>query len=152
VRIYLNTSALNRPFDDLSSERVRLEADAIVAALTAVESGRVELIGSEYLDFEIAQTPDQERAHRVRSLLRNVQLRVLISPTVATRARAIEKLGFRGLDALHIAAAESGRAELLMTTDDRMLRRARRAGATLTVRVVLPAEALTLLTKKEEAE
>jgi hypothetical protein len=40
VRIYFNTSALNRPFDDQSSERVRLEADAVAAILAAVGSLR----------------------------------------------------------------------------------------------------------------
>jgi hypothetical protein len=39
MRVYFNTSALNRPLDDLSSDRVRLEAEAIVALLAAVEDG-----------------------------------------------------------------------------------------------------------------
>jgi hypothetical protein len=107
VRIYLNTSALNRPPDDLSSPRVRLEADAVASILAAVQAGRVELVASEYLDFEISQTPDPERAQRVRALVGSATPRVAISPRVATRARALEKFGFRGLDALHLAAAEA---------------------------------------------
>lgn len=149
MRIYLNTSALNRPFDDLSSPRVRLEADAVVAVVAAIDAGRVELVGSEYLDFEITQTPDPERARRVRALLRGIALHVTISPSVAARAREIERFGFRGLDALHLAAAEAGRADLLITTDDRMLRRAARAGTQIQVRVVPPSEALRLLPQGE---
>jgi len=145
LRIYLNTSALNRPFDDLSSPRVRLEAEAVAAILAAAEAGRVELITSEYLDFEVAQTPDQERARRVRTFLGGARLRVVISARVAERARALERFGFRGLDALHLAAAEAGKAQLLITTDDRMLRRAGRAGADLQLRVVRPAEGLDLI-------
>jgi hypothetical protein len=64
---------------------------------------------------------------------------------VAARAREIERFGFRGLDALHLAAAEAGRADLLITTDDRILRRAGRAGAQLHLRVVRPAEGFGLL-------
>ena len=41
MRVYFNTSALNRPLDDLSSERVRIEAEAVVALLAAVEDGVV---------------------------------------------------------------------------------------------------------------
>jgi len=41
-----DTSALNRPFDDLSSERVRVEAEALVALLAAVEDKVLEWIGS----------------------------------------------------------------------------------------------------------
>jgi len=40
MRVYFNTSALNRPLDDLSSERVRLEAEAVVGLLAAVGCDR----------------------------------------------------------------------------------------------------------------
>ena len=57
MRLYFNTSALNRPLDDLSSERVRLEAEAMVALLAAVEDGTAEWVGSEYLEFEVEPGP-----------------------------------------------------------------------------------------------
>ena len=145
MRIYLNTSALNRPLDDLTSERVRVEAEAVVALLAAIEDGIVEWIGSEYLDFEVEQDPDRERVKRVRSLLALVRRRIPASEAVARRARAIERVGLRGLDALHVASAEAGGAELLVTSDDRMIRRAARAGARLHVRLVTPPEAMSLL-------
>jgi hypothetical protein len=53
MRIYLNTSALNRSLDDSSSDRVRLEAEAVVGLLAAVERGVVDWVGSAYLDFEV---------------------------------------------------------------------------------------------------
>ena len=145
MRIYINTSALNRPFDDLSSEHVRLEAEALVAILAAVEDGAIEWIGSEYLDFEVDQDPDRERVGRVRSLLGLVGTRVRTSVALADRARALERLGLRGLDALHVASAEAGRADLLVTTDDRMMRRAARAKGGLRVRLVTPPEAISIL-------
>jgi predicted nucleic acid-binding protein len=148
MRIYLNTSALNRPLDDLSSERVRVEAEAMVALLAAIEDGFVEWVGSEYLEFEIGQDPDGERVNRVRSLLALVRTRVPISEAVANRARAIERIGLRGIDALHVAAAEAGQADLLVTTDDRMLRRAARAALPLPVRLVTPLEAMALLPRR----
>ena len=149
MRIYLNTSALNRPLDDLTSERVRVEAEAMVALLAIVEDGLVEWIGSEYLEFEVEQDPDGERAERVRSPLALVSRRVPASPAVARRARAIERVGLRGLDALHVASAEAGGAELLVTTDDRKIRRAAGAGRGLHVRLVTPLEAMSLLTGSE---
>ena len=145
MRVYFNTSALIRPLDDLSSGRVRLEAEAVVGLLAAVESGRVDWVGSEYLDFEVDQDPDGERVRRVRSLLRLVSKRVEVSGTVTARARGLERVGFRGLDALHMASAEAGGAELLITTDDRMIRQAVRAGRDLRVRPVTPPEAVALL-------
>jgi len=46
------------------------------------------------------------------------------------------------------ASAEAGRVDLLVTTDVRMLRRCRRAGARLAVRVVTPLEALAALAEE----
>ena len=148
MRVYFNTSALNRPLDDLSSERVRMEAESVVALLAAVEDGTIDWIGSEYLDFEVEQDPDDARVRRVRGLLVGAHMRVPASDAVADRARALERLGLRGLDALHVASAEAGGAELLVTTDDRMIRRAARAVRDLRVRLVTPPEALLLLPRR----
>jgi predicted nucleic acid-binding protein len=148
MRLYFNTSALNRPLDDLASERVRIEAEAVVALLAAVEDGIAEWIGSQYLEFEIRQDTDQERRRRVSSLLRLVRERVEVSDAVAGRARALERLGLRGLDALHVASAETGAADLLITTDDRMLRRGARAASDLRVRLVTPPEAVSRLPRR----
>jgi hypothetical protein len=134
--------------DDLTSERVRLEAEAVVALLAAVEDGVAEWVGSEYLDFEVGQDPDGERVKRVTSLFGLVRTRVPASGAVAGRARVLERLGLRGLDALHVASAEAGGAELLVTTDDRMLRSGVRAARDLRLRLVTPPEAMAVLSKR----
>jgi len=145
MRVYLNTSALNRPFDDLSVPKVRADAEAILLVVAELEGRRAALVTSEYLLFEIGETPDRDRARRVASLLQLAETVVEASPQVVSRARELERLGLRGLDALHVASAEAGDAQLLITTDDRMLRRARRAGAQLRTSVVTPVEGLAKL-------
>ena len=145
MRPYLNTSALNRPFDDLSVAMVRTEADAVLLLLAEVEAGRAELVSSEYLLFEVAQTPDVDRARRVTTLLGLAKTTAKASPAVVSRAHALERMGLRGLDALHVASAEGGTADLLVTTDERMLRRTRRASTQLEIEVVTPVEALARL-------
>ena len=149
MRLYLNTSAYNRPFDDLTVDRVRVEAEAVASLLAAVEEGRAVLVGSEYLDFEVAQTPDQDRARRVRALLQAVDTRIAMTPALVARARALERHGLRGLDALQVAAAETGKADLLVTTDDRLVKRAARAGVEIATRIVYPPEALVELFRTE---
>lgn len=150
MRICFNTSALNRPFDDLSVEKVRTEAEAVLLLVAEVEAGRVELMSSEYLVFEVTQTPDGDRAHRVMTLLGLAKTAVKASPAVVSRAHVLERLGLRGLDALHVASAEAGTAGLLVTTDDRMLRRARRASGHLQIQVVTPVQALARLLAERE--
>jgi hypothetical protein len=65
---------------------------------------------------------------------------VTASEAVAERARTLEQQGLRGLDALHFAAAEAAGAALLVTTDDRFLKRGQRGAIKL--RVVNPIQAL----------
>ncbi|MBI1816110.1 MAG: PIN domain-containing protein [Deltaproteobacteria bacterium] len=149
MRIYLNTSAFNRPFDDLSQPRTRIEAEAVAMLLSLVEAGRIELVGSEYVVFEASQNPDPDRARKVLCLVALAHAVVKLSPPVTRRARTLERFGLRGLDALHVAAAEAGRAGLLVTTDDRMIRRCLRAGTQLAIRVVLPQQALAELVGEE---
>ena len=64
---------------------------------------------------------------------------VLIQPSVEARARELNRLGFKPLDALHLASAEAGRADYLCTCDDRFLKRAR-AEMGLATKVVSPVE------------
>ena len=63
---------------------------------------------------------------------------VLIDTTEIARGAVLESLGFKHYDALHIACAESGGADVLLTTDDKLLRRAIRFSAQLRVRVENP--------------
>ncbi|MCP4701452.1 MAG: type II toxin-antitoxin system VapC family toxin [Gammaproteobacteria bacterium] len=54
------------------------------------------------------------------------------------RALALEELGFQSMDALHLACAESGIADVLLTTDDKLLKRAGRYADKLCVKVINP--------------
>lgn len=58
----------------------------------------------------------------------------------AERARAAQLIaaGFQAFDALHIACAESSKADVLLTTDDHMAQRAKHLSRQLTVRVANP--------------
>ena len=145
MRVYLNTSALNRPFDDLSRERVRLEAEAVTLLLAAIERRAVEWVTSEYLVFEVSRIPDPERRHRVASFVGLASEALPVSSAVVMRARELEKHGLRGLDSLHVAAAEAARCDYLVTTDDRMVRRASKAGAATRVAIVTPMQAVEAL-------
>ena len=63
---------------------------------------------------------------------------VLVGLEEEQRVAKLEVLGFKRFDALHIACAESGGADILLTTDDRMLRLAKRHRTQLRVRVENP--------------
>ena len=68
------------------------------------------------------------------------------------RAMELEGLGFQAYDALHLACAEEGGADVLLTTDDRFLRQAQRHGRVLTVQIENPVLWLLEAIKDEASE
>ena len=106
--------------------------------LTQCETGTWEWIGSEALDWEIKQTPDPERQRRVQSLVSHAYHSVPIGTSEVERAGELEAWGIAAFDALHLACAESGGADVLLTTDDKLLRRSAARAAELYVGVANP--------------
>ena len=138
TKLYLDNCALNRPFDDQSQERVRLETEAIVLILSRLERREWTWLGSQALEAEIDKAPDAEQQLRLRRVIEFVSLTVEIGEKELERARDLQKLGFAGFDAVHLACAESGRANVFLTTDDRLLKRAKRLAKKLHVKVENP--------------
>ena len=137
-RVYLDACCLNRPFDDQSQDRIRLEAEAVRLVLSHAEVGEWDWIGSEALTYETSQIPDGDRRRRMEVLLASAGAVVTVGDTEVDRAHELTSLGFHPVDALHIACAERGEATVCLTTDDRFLARARRMARTLRVRVANP--------------
>ncbi len=109
--IYLDTNVYQRPFNDQTQKRIRREAEAFVKILDAVQTKRVTLLGSEILDFEIEQIPDQELYNRVKSYLKLCKRILKTNERQLKIAQQLEKdCGFKGRDALHIAPACHGKA------------------------------------------
>ena len=138
IRIYLDACCLNRPFDDQTQARIRLEAEAVLMILTECESGDWQWFSSAVLDWEIEQIPDLERLRRVRSLVVHAHHHVSVGPSEVEQAEELETWGIAAYDALHLACAESGGADVLLTTDDRLLRRSATRSSDLHVRVANP--------------
>ena len=138
MKIYLDVCCLNRPFDDRKQDRVRLESEAVLAILGRCQDEGWILLGSEVIDLEISRIPDSERKQKVGLLSSIARLRVVVGDAVERRAVELERLGFKAFDALHIACAEAGGADVLLTTDDRLLRKARQNRGALKVRVENP--------------
>ena len=69
MKIYLDVSCLNRPFDDQRQTRVRLEAEAITEIMAGADLGRDTMVSSEIAKAEFEAMNDPERRRRVQALL-----------------------------------------------------------------------------------
>ena len=134
-RVYLDTSFLNRPFDDQSQVRIKLETEAFLAILARIEGGSFELVGSSVLNYEVDANPSRERRERLRTFLDLARHFVEADDLLKARAIELSELGFRALDALHVAAAERA-SDYLLTVDDQLLTKAFALAATVRVKVI----------------
>lgn len=55
--VYLDVCCLNRPFNDQTQDRIRLESAAVLTVLKRVGYGQLLLIGSTAIQAEIEQEP-----------------------------------------------------------------------------------------------
>jgi predicted nucleic acid-binding protein len=138
MKIYLDVCCLNRPFDDQTQDRIHLESEAVVLILKHVRSGNWEWISSEAVDYEVGQTPNVERRHRVESLIRYAGGTIVIEKSIVKRASEFKAIGFGAYDALHLACAEHSNADVFLTTDDKLLRLSRQCSSMLKVKVDNP--------------
>ena len=138
TKIYMDVCCWNRPFDDQTQARVHLEAEAVLAVVSEIEGGQLQLLHSEVVDLEIANAPDLKRRERLQALIPRRHRYVRHEQRMSSRALELEQRGFSGIDALHLACAESAGADVLLTTDDRLLRLASRHEKVLRVRVANP--------------
>jgi predicted nucleic acid-binding protein len=136
--IYLDACCLNRPFDDQTQDRIRLETEAILLIMNHLYRKEFMWIGSEILNFELDQISDLGHRNRVKLLLMYIHEYIKIEQTEIDRAKYLESLGFGSFDALHIACAESGKVDIFLTTDDKLLRKAKRFSGKLYVKVINP--------------
>lgn len=65
MKVYLDACCLNRPFDDQTQIRIRLESEAVLTLLYRCEIGEWRLISSEVVNFEISKMPDTEKKEKV---------------------------------------------------------------------------------------
>lgn len=137
-KIYLDVCCLNRPFDDQSQDRIRLEAEAIIIILAHIEVRNWTLVGSEVIDFEISRIPDEEKRQKVMILSTMAKEYIVVTEEIEERALELERLGFSPYDALHIACAEKAKVDISLTTDDKLLRRV--SNTKLNIRVESPIE------------
>ncbi len=138
MRVYLDVCCLNRPFDDQTQERIHLETEAIETVLTYVERGLWQWVGSNLMELEAMLNSDVERRFRVLRLMVAVQEHVAVESLDHKRAGRLVELGFKAMDALHVACAERARVDVFLTTDDRLIKTAARQAEVLRMPVANP--------------
>lgn len=139
MRIYLDTCSINRPLDDKSQARIALEAEAILALLSACDTGTHTFVSSDIVVFEVERNPHPQRKALTSEMLARAKERIAVTESIRQRATVLAHAGIQPLDALHLASAEEAQVDYFCTCDDRFYNRARSRND-IRVRVVTPLE------------
>jgi len=122
MRIYLDNCCFNRPYDDQSQIRIRIESEAKLFIQAKVLAGEIELAWSYILDFENSANPFPERRWSIAQWKTVAAIDVVESPSILNNAQHCEACGLRGKDALHIACAIETVCDCFLTTDDQIIK------------------------------
>ncbi|MBE9156505.1 PIN domain-containing protein [Nodosilinea sp. LEGE 06152] len=123
TRVYLDTSAYNRPLDNQTQPKIFLEAQAVIIILQMIEAGEAELVGSSVLDYENSRNPYPIKQKAMERYLQLAEVRQDVNYAICQRAEDLERNGLKALDALHVACAEASDSQYLITCDKRLINR-----------------------------
>jgi len=137
-RVYLDVCCLNRPFDDQEQDRIRVETETIRLILKHIKQRELIWVGSFVVNLEIERTKSDERREQMLMLMPYISEKVKGSESDLIKAEDLEKLGFGAMDALHLILAEKGKADVFLTTDDKLLKKAKKHSDLFQMKIINP--------------
>jgi predicted nucleic acid-binding protein len=125
MRLYLDNCCFNRPFDDQSQARIRLEAEAKLEIQDRIKDQQIELAWSYVLDYENEANPFNERREVIAQWKAAATVDIDENSAVVREACEIGERGLSATDALHVACAIAAKCDFFLTTDDVLVKKMR---------------------------
>ena len=117
LKIYLDNCCYNRPFDNQTQMKIRLETEAKLYIQASVRDGKHWLCWSFMLDYENDKNPHREKRNIIAPWKDVAVDFCPPSETILSTGKHIMKLGVKNEDALHIACAIEKNCDFFITTD-----------------------------------
>ena len=123
MKIYLDYCCFNRPFDDQSQLRIRLESEAKLQIQEDIRLGSYNLVWSYILDYENSKNPLRERREQIAKWRKYSKTDIDEGDEILKIAAIVKLKGIKKVDSLHIACAIKSSADYFLTTDDGILKK-----------------------------
>lgn len=136
IKVYLDTSTYNRPFDDQTQAKIFLETQAVSLILQMVETQLIQLVSSSVLEYENSRNPYLIKQQATSRYLQMAPIKQLVNEDIQQRGKELEQQGLKAIDALHVACAEAAKSDYLITCDKRLINRCQG----LTIKVINPVD------------
>lgn len=125
MRIYLDNCAYNRPYDDQTQLSVAMESQSKLHIQADIKEGKLDLVGSYILDYELSRNPFEMRKQPIQRFLTDY-VKFYVGPEreaeIASIAADIMKTGIKEKDAFHVASAIFAKCDYFISTDIRLLK------------------------------
>ena len=142
MRLYLDVCTFNRPFDDQSQLKIKLETEAKLFIQQGIITGAYELVWSYILEYENNRNKLADIRNSIHDWKKIAKIHCVENNEIIEYAENLKKLNIRTKDALHIACGVYTNSDYLVTTDKHLFN-LRLDG----IRIVNP---LTFLNETEE--
>lgn len=145
MKIYIDNSVYNRPFDDQTQPRIWLETLAFSIILQMVVNKEINIVSSSVVNFENDKNPYPERRKWVKNCLKFAVEIQAVNEEIKDRAKKLERNRVEPIDALHLACSEAAGVDYFITSDDRILKNYR----SKKIKVLNPLEFIVNITSSE---
>lgn len=122
MRVYLDNCCYNRLLDDRSYSQIYYERNSIMLILELAEQSAVQIIGSQMLVREMADTQDSYKRAVLQMVYGLCSEEVKITVQILERSEEIRhSSNIKYKDSLHLACAEAAKSDVLLTTDRKFM-------------------------------
>lgn len=121
MKLYLDNCCFNRPFDNQSQLRIKLETEAKTRIQEYILSGEIKLVWSYMMEYENNMNPYGERRDSIEKWQDFAEMNIEEQPKIIQAANRFVNIGLRTKDSIHISCAIYANCDYFLTTDDKIL-------------------------------
>jgi len=121
VRVYLDNCCFNRPYDNQSFLKVKLETQSKLSIQQLILDKKLELAWSFILEYENDMNPFIERKRQIGTWQKLAVIDCDLTSEILSKSKELAKLGLREKDSYHIACAIFSNSSYFITTDAKIL-------------------------------
>jgi predicted nucleic acid-binding protein len=123
MKLYLDSSFLNRPFDDPLAGMNRKEGEVLFDIIRLSREGKIQLVHSAMIDVENAANEITARKSFLDSVMHLADTYQNLSDSIVQHAQTIvQEYQLQPLDAVHLASAEATQVDFFITCDYTVLK------------------------------
>jgi len=124
MKLYLDNSFLNRPFDNLDVAINRLETEILFWILDLVRDRKIVLVNSAAIESENSLNPFPERKFFVEEILKLAKIYQNINEKIYLDAeRLVNQFKIKNLDALHLATSQYAKVDFFISCDYNLIKK-----------------------------